>query len=86
MRAEVISHDTTRLLSDVADVAEALVELRDELTAHRQETRERFSRLEAELASTREEVTLTRTEILRVIDDKHAVLLSAIMQLGKKAP
>lgn len=65
VRVEVISHDSTHLLREVADLREALTSTRDEL---------------------REELTSTREEILRVIDEKHAVLLSAIMQLGKKAP
>ncbi len=63
VRLEVISHDTTRLTRDVAEI--------------REEMSERFSALEHELTQTRE-------DILKVVNDGHTALLSAIMQLGKR--
>ncbi len=63
VRVEVISHDTTRLTRDVAEI--------------REEMNERFDAVDRELAKTRE-------EILKVVNDGHAALLSAIMQLGKQ--
>lgn len=63
VRAEVISHDTTRLTRDVAEVHE--------------EMSGRFDAVERELTKMRE-------EILKVVNDGHAALFSAIMQLGKR--
>jgi hypothetical protein len=75
VRVEVISHDTTHLLQEVAAIREEMVtraELHEALGAVREG-------LHGELRETRD-------EILRVIEEKHTVLLSAIIQLGKKAP
>lgn len=70
VRVEVISHDTTRLTRDVAEI--------------REEMNERFETVDGQLGSLGRELAKTREEILKVVNDGHAALLSAIMQLGKR--
>lgn len=70
VRVEVISHDTTRLTRDVAEI--------------REEMNERFETVDGQLGSLGRELAKTREEILKVINDGHAALLCAIMQLGKR--
>ena len=69
VRTEVISHDTTRLLGEVAD-------LREEMNLRFEEVNQRFEEFDGKLAETRD-------AMLKEIRDGHATLLSAIMQLGK---
>lgn len=70
VRVEVISHDTTRLTRDVAEI--------------REEMNERFETVDGQLGSLGRELAKTREEILKVVNDGHAALLSAIMQLGER--
>lgn len=70
VRVEVISHDTTRLTRDVAEI--------------REEMNERFDAVDARFDAADRELAKTREEILKVVNDGHAALLSAIMQFGKR--
>ncbi len=70
VRVEVISHDTTRLTRDVAEI--------------REEMNERFDAVDGRFDAVHGELAKTREEILNVVNDGHAALLSAIMELGKR--
>lgn len=73
VRVEVISHDTTKLLREVAD-------LRDEMNQRFEDMETRFDGLEARVEGRLAE---TRDAILKEVRDGHATLLSAVLQLGK---
>lgn len=77
VRVEVISHDTTRILREMADLREEVSERFDAVDA-------RFKTVDGRLGSLERELTQTREEILKVVNDGHTALLSAIMQLGKR--
>lgn len=73
VRVEVISHDTTKLLREVAD-------LRDEMNQRFEDMETRFDGLEARVEG---RIAETRDAILKEVRDGHATLLSAVLQLGK---
>ncbi|MDX2014083.1 MAG: hypothetical protein SFW67_28050, partial [Myxococcaceae bacterium] len=73
VRVEVISHDTTRLLRELADLREDVGALREEMNQRFEDMETRFDGKLAE----------TRDAILKEVRDGHATLLSAIVQLGK---
>jgi uncharacterized membrane protein YccC len=74
VRVEVISHDTTRLLREMADLREAIGGLRDQGDQHFEAMETRFD----------EKLAATREAILTEVRDGHATLLSAILQLGTR--
>ncbi|MCU0701666.1 MAG: hypothetical protein MUC96_34595 [Myxococcaceae bacterium] len=74
VRVEVISHDTTRLLREVADLREDIGGLRDELHQHFEAMEARFD----------EKLAAMREALLKEVRDGHATLLSAILQLGTR--
>lgn len=76
VRTEVISHDTTRLLGEVADLREEMNLRFEEVNQRFEEVNQRFEEFDGKLAETRD-------AMLKEIRDGHATLLSAIMQLGK---
>lgn len=73
VRVEVISHDTTKLLREVAD-------LRDEMNQRFEDMETRFDGLEARVEG---RIAETRDAILKEVRDGHATLLSAVLQFGK---
>ena len=73
VRVEVISHDTTRLLREVAD-------LREDVGGLRQEMNQRFEDMETRFDG---KLAATQEAILKEVRDGHATLLSAILQLAK---
>lgn len=84
VRVEVISHDTTRILREMADLREEVSERFDAVDARFDAVDARFKTVDGRLGSLERELTQTREEILKVVNDGHAALLSAIMQLGKR--
>lgn len=75
MRVEVISHDTTRLLGEVAD-------LRDEMNLRFEEVNQRFEEVNARFEEFDSKLSETRDAMLKEIRDGHATLLSAMCRVA----
>lgn len=73
VRLEVISFDTSRLLRDVAGLAERVDEIAEDVAGLREDATARFESVDARFE-----------RLEKQIADGNAALLSAVLQLGKK--
>ncbi len=85
VRVEVISHDTSRLLTEMADVREDLAEFRQSVEGRFQAIEARLDTIEARL-----DAIEARLDAIEGRFDNHEKLLNAIlstvMQLAKQPP
>lgn len=95
IRSEVLAHDIHRLTNQVADIAEDLGELRDEMKSEFSAVRVEIAALRTDLrgenaalrTDLRGEIAALRgelTELAKLLSDGNAALLSAFMTLAPR--